>query len=98
MDGDARMDIIPSKANTTTVTVLVTEDARRGHLVWREKLGELVLVHRLRQVRDVQVGVVIIRERLELAVERFLHKVSVMRVVLTTMAALTRAKVTSYPR
>ena len=60
---------IPSEANTTTVAVLVAKDTRRGHLVWSEKLGELVLVHRLWQVRDVQVGVVIVRERLELAVE-----------------------------
>ena len=92
------LESIPSKANTTTVTILVAKNAGRGHLVRGEKLGELVLIHRLWQVRDIQVGVVIVRERLELAVERLLHKVSVMMALLTTTAALTRAKVTSYPR
>ena len=54
------------------MTILVAKNAGRGHLVRGEELGELVLIHRLWQVRDVQVGVVIVRERLELAVERLL--------------------------
>lgn len=60
---------IPSKSDATTVTVLVAEDARRADLVWSEKVGELVLVHRLGKVGHVEVGVTLIGKCLELRVE-----------------------------
>lgn len=51
------------------MAVLVAEDARRADLVWREELGQFVLVHRLGQVGHVEVGVGLVGERLELRVE-----------------------------
>lgn len=69
---EARLRNSPSEAYTTTIAVLVTQDARRSHLVRRKKLAELVLIHRLREVGDVEVCVSLVREGLELGVERFL--------------------------
>ena len=63
---------LPSKANTTTVTVLVSQDSRGAHLVWLEQVLELVFVHRFREVGDVEVGVALVGESLELRVERLL--------------------------
>ena len=65
---------LPSETNTTTVAILVAKDAGRAHLVRNEELGEVVLVHRLWQVRDVQVGVLVVSEGLELGVERLLSR------------------------
>ena len=49
------------------------------HLMRSEQLSKLVLVHRLRQVRDVEVGIALIGEGLELRVERFLLDVVSIR-------------------
>lgn len=40
--------------------------------MWCKKLTELVLIHRLREVRDVEVRVALVGESLELGVERLL--------------------------
>ena len=55
---------------------LLTEDAGGAHLVWSEQLSEIMLVHRLGQVRHVEVGVVLIGEGLQLRVERLLFGIS----------------------
>lgn len=57
------------KTDATTHAALVAKDASRAHLVWREDGCKLVLVHALGQVRDVEVGVVIIGDCFELRVE-----------------------------
>ena len=62
----------PSKANATAVAILVPQDARRGDIVRGKELCELVLVHRLRQVRDVEIGVALVLKGLELGIERLL--------------------------
>lgn len=69
---EARPRYSPSEANTTTIAVLVAQDARRRYLVRCKKLAELVLIHRLREVGDVEVRVALVRKGLELGVERFL--------------------------
>lgn len=63
------MATLPSKSNTTAVAVLVSQDARRAHLVWIEQVLELMLVHRLWEVGNVKVGVVLIGECLEFRIE-----------------------------
>jgi len=67
----------PSKADSTTGTVLVAEDSGRADLVRSEDRCKLVLVQRLRQIGNVEVGVTLISKRLELGVERFLEPWSV---------------------
>jgi hypothetical protein len=67
--------LLPSKPNTTTMAVLVSQDSRRAHLMWLEQVLEFVLVHRLRKVGDIEVGVAFIGESLELRVERLLQGV-----------------------
>jgi hypothetical protein len=52
------------------MTVLVTKDAGRANLVGVKKVGQLVLIHRLGEVGNVEVGVALIRKRLQLRVER----------------------------
>lgn len=48
------------------MATLQPQDTRRAHLVRVEELSEIVLVHRLRQIRDVEVGVELIGESLQL--------------------------------
>lgn len=62
-------DVSPSKPHATTMPVLIPQDTRGAHLVRSKQLGQLVLIHRLGQIGDVKVGVVIIGKRLELGVE-----------------------------
>jgi hypothetical protein len=63
---------LPRESNTAAVTVPVTKDARRAHLVRREEVAEIVLVHGLREVGNIEVGVLFVGERLELRVEGLL--------------------------
>lgn len=57
--------------------------------MWSEELCELVFVHGLGQVRDVEVGVVLVREGLELRVEGFAGEADfVSKVVKATDAVL----------
>jgi hypothetical protein len=62
----------PSKADSTTSTILVAKDSGRADLVRCEHRCKLVLVQRLGQIGNVEVGVTLISESLELRVERFL--------------------------
>ena len=63
---------LPCESNTAAMAVPVTENARRAHLVRREEVAEVMLVHGLREVGNVEVGVLFIGECLELRVERLL--------------------------
>lgn len=65
----------------------------------REEVAEVMLVHGLREVGNVEVGVLFIGECLELRVERFLlvEKVS-GEAENNGGKGLTLAKLTSYPR
>ena len=69
-------DDVPSEANATTVAVLVPENASGANLVRGEQVAELVLIHTLRQVGNVKVGVTLVRKRLQLGVEGLLRNVS----------------------
>lgn len=77
---------VPSKADSTAHTVLVTKDTSRTDLVRSKKGREFlekvssyvsegsrgwthVFVHRLWEVRDIEIGVVIISERLEFRIK-----------------------------
>lgn len=71
---ETKLRYSPSEAYTTTIAILVAQDPGRSHLVRCEKLAELVLIHRLREVRDVEVRVALVREGLELGIERFPRK------------------------
>lgn len=64
----------PSKADSATSTILVAKDSGRADLVRSEHRCKLVLVQRLGQIGNVEVGVTLISERLELRVERFLDR------------------------
>jgi hypothetical protein len=63
---------VPGKPNTTADAIVRAQDARRADFVWSEKVAELVLIHACWQVGDVEIGVALVREGLELRVERFL--------------------------
>jgi hypothetical protein len=63
---------LPCESNTAAMTVPVTKDARRAHLVRREEVAEIMLVHGLREVGNVEVGVLFVGECLELRVEGLL--------------------------
>ena len=79
----------PSEANSTAVARLVAENSRRADLVRCEELGELVLVHRLGEVGDVEVRVVFVGKGLELGVERLAGEADfVAKVVEATDAVL----------
>lgn len=65
-----------SEANTATMAGGVTEDLARADLVGCEDVLELRLVDVAGNVRDVEVGVGLIGELLELGVEGFLNEVS----------------------
>lgn len=63
---------IPSKADTTTMAILVSKDTGGADLVWREEIRKLMLIHALWKVGDVEIGVLLVCEGLELRVERLL--------------------------
>ena len=86
---------LPRKPNTAAVAVLVAKNARRAHLVRRKEVAEVMLVHGLREVGDVEVGVLFVGECLELGVERFLMKVVSDGTEDAMAQALTLAKLTS---
>jgi hypothetical protein len=59
-----------------------------------------MLIHILRNVRNVKIGVVLVGKLLEFGIERFLIAVSptLFRIGAQGEAMLTLAKLTSYPR
>lgn len=62
-------DHLPCKADATTNAVPVTKDAGGAHLVRSKEVTETVFVHALWQIGDIEVGVGLVRESLELRVE-----------------------------
>jgi hypothetical protein len=80
------------------VAVPVAKNARRAHFVRCKEVAEVVLIHGLREVGNVEVGVLFIGKRLELRVEGFLMKVVSDGAKYAMGRALTLAKLTSYPR
>lgn len=87
---------LPCESNTTAMAVPVTKDARRAHLVRCEEVAEIVLVHGLREVGNVEVGVLFVGECLELRVEGFLLAKAVSGEVKNIQGEeLTLAKLTS---
>jgi hypothetical protein len=70
-------DDLPCKANTTSSALSVAKDASRANLVGSKEVSKRMLVHGLRQVGDVEVGVLLVRERLQLRVEGLLDHGSV---------------------
>ena len=60
---------LPSKANTAAAALSIAKDASRADLVRSKEVSKGVLVHGLRQVGDVEVGVLFVGEGLELRVE-----------------------------
>jgi hypothetical protein len=58
-------DDLPCKANTTSTALSVAKDASRADFVGSKEVSKRVLVHGLRQVGDVEVGVLFVGERLE---------------------------------
>jgi hypothetical protein len=64
---------VPSKANTTTVATVVPKNTSRADFARKEAIGQLMFVEITRNVRDVEVSVLLIRKLLELRVERFLR-------------------------
>jgi hypothetical protein len=66
---EGKRDDVPSKADATAGAILVAEDSGRADLVRSEDRCKLMLIQRLGQVGDVEVGVTLISERLELGVE-----------------------------
>jgi hypothetical protein len=60
---------LPSEAHTTTIAAIVAKNTSRADLEWMEAVGQLVLIHVARNVRDVEVGIALVRELLELRVE-----------------------------
>ena len=62
-------DNLPSKANTAAAALSIAKDASRADLVRSKEVSKGVLVHGLRQVGDVEVGVLFVGEGLELRVE-----------------------------
>lgn len=67
---------IPSEANTAGDSVLVAKDPCGAHLVRSEDGTQLMLVHGLREVGDVEIRIGVVSEGLELRVEGLLNKVS----------------------
>ena len=70
-------DDLPCKTNTTSTALSVAKDASRADFVRSKEVSKRVLVHGFGQVGDVEVGVLFVRERLELRVEGFLGDGSV---------------------
>jgi len=70
-------DDLPCKANTASTALSVAKDASGADFVRSKEVSKRVLVHGLGQVGDVEVGVLFVRERLELRVEGFLGDGSV---------------------
>ena len=58
-------DGLPCKADTTSTALSVAKDASRADFVGSKEVSKRVLVHGLRQVGDVEVGVLFVGERLE---------------------------------
>jgi hypothetical protein len=77
------------------MAVPVAKNARGAHLVRRKEVAEVMLVHRLREVGNVEVGVLFVGECLELGVEGFLVKEVSDKAKDVMGRALTLAKLTS---
>lgn len=77
------------------MTVPVAKNARRAHLVRCKEVAEVVLIHGLWEVGNVEVGVLFIGKCLELRVEGFLMKVVSDGAKDAMGRALTLAKLTS---
>jgi hypothetical protein len=89
-------DDLPSKANTTAAALSVAKDPSRADLVRSKEISKGVLIHGLRQVGDVKVGVLFVGKGLELGVERFLDHGSVTCMLdRKARMRLTLAKLTS---
>jgi hypothetical protein len=86
---------VPCKANAAAMAVPVTKDASGADLVWSKEVAKLVLVHALREVRHIEVGVELIGKGLELRVEGLLVEVVSGRVKDVEDQTLTLAKLTS---
>ena len=63
---------VPCESDAAAVAVPAAKNARRAHLVRCKEVAEVVLIHGLWEVGDVEVGVLFVGKRLELGVERFL--------------------------
>jgi hypothetical protein len=94
-DCSRRSKNVPCKTNTAAMAVPVAKDASRAHLVRSKKVAKLVLVHALREVRHIEVGVELIGEGLELRVEGLLEEVVSGGVKNVEGQTLTLAKLTS---
>ena len=86
---------LPGESNTAAVAVPVAKNARRAHLVRCKEVAEVMLIHGLREVGHVEVGVLFVGKRLELRVEGFLAKVVSDGANGVVGRALTLAKLTS---
>jgi len=58
--------ILPSEADTTTISTIITKDTGRADLERMEGLRELMLVEGARDVGYIEIGVLLIRELLQL--------------------------------
>jgi len=97
MEQEVQMQDSPSKADSATGAVLIPEDSSRADLVRSEDRCKFVLIQRLGQIGNVEVGVTLISERLELGVERFLEEQSAGKswMMISWMRKRTLAKLTS---
>ena len=86
---------LPCESNAAAVAVPVAKNARRAHLMRCKEVAEVVLIHGLWEVGDVEVGVLFVGKRLELRVEGFLAKVVSDGANGVVGRALTLAKLTS---
>jgi hypothetical protein len=86
---------VPCKTNAAAMAIPVTKNASRAHLVRSKEVAKLVLVHALREVRHIEVGVELIGEGLELRVEGLLEEVVSGKVKDVGDQTLTLAKLTS---
>ena len=86
---------VPCESDAAAVAVPVAKNARRAHLVRCKEVAEVVLIHGLWEVGDVEVGVLFVGKRLELGVEGFLMKVVSDGADGVVGRALTLAKLTS---
>ena len=86
---------VPCESDAAAVAVPVAKNARRAHFVRCKEVAEVVLIHGLWEVGDVEVGVLFVGKRLELGVERLLVKLVSDRANGVVGRALTLAKLTS---
>jgi hypothetical protein len=63
---------VPGKADTTSISTVITKDASRADLEGLKDSGQLVLIEVARNVGHIEISVLLIRELLELGVEGFL--------------------------